>query len=454
MPLQIPSQLVPPPSGPGGPAGGPGDLAPSGPGGPAGGALGPPNGPGGFGPPPTVDGLIPCADCGRSFNPGDSIVFAGEHVCPNCRISCETCSAHFRAFDSTSYVRAYDSYRRTNRQLLPYCEIHTFVCADCNTRFADDMTSYYNSHNERICQDCTDNYTNCEECGNIIHQNDVYSYRCNAFCSSCYDEIVCEEENENIRLIHDYDYKPESEFHVVDCEEKHEDTLYFGIELEVDYGGETDEGVETANLSELYYCKHDGSLDNGFEIVSHPATWRYWLAADLTWMKRLKSADYKSYNTKTCGMHIHVSRKALSELDILKLVEFFKRNQAFIIYMSRRLPSLLRQWAQVDESCRTNILRKIKRKLGDDRYRAINIRPTTTIEFRIFRGTLDAQAFLRNLAFIRSLIAFVKRSKLPQMTHADYLRYLRSHANRVLENEQIALQLIAWVTGFNERGNH
>lgn len=26
---------------------------------------------------------------------------------------------------------------------------------------------------------------------------------------------------------------------------------------------------------DFYYCKHDGSLDDGFEIVSHPATAEY-----------------------------------------------------------------------------------------------------------------------------------------------------------------------------------
>ena len=52
---------------------------------------------------------------------------------------------------------------------------------------------------------------------------------------------------------------------------------YFGVELEVDEGGESDSNAERvldiANSGrELIYCKHDGSLNDGFEIVTHPMT--------------------------------------------------------------------------------------------------------------------------------------------------------------------------------------
>ena len=53
-----------------------------------------------------------------------------------------------------------------------------------------------------------------------------------------------------------------------------------GVELEIDHGGESDYNAERilalANQSEeRIYCKHDGSLDDGFEIVSHPMTMDY-----------------------------------------------------------------------------------------------------------------------------------------------------------------------------------
>lgn len=50
-----------------------------------------------------------------------------------------------------------------------------------------------------------------------------------------------------------------------------------GVELEIDGAGEYSGNAKTilalANAKEdLIYCKHDGSLDEGFEIVTHPMT--------------------------------------------------------------------------------------------------------------------------------------------------------------------------------------
>ena len=52
---------------------------------------------------------------------------------------------------------------------------------------------------------------------------------------------------------------------------------YLGAELEIDGAGECSENAqEILNLAngdwELIYCKHDGSLDDGFEVVTHPMT--------------------------------------------------------------------------------------------------------------------------------------------------------------------------------------
>lgn len=53
--------------------------------------------------------------------------------------------------------------------------------------------------------------------------------------------------------------------------------LFIGVELEIDDGGECSDNADTlmyiANRdNEHLYCKHDGSLEDGFEHVSHPMT--------------------------------------------------------------------------------------------------------------------------------------------------------------------------------------
>ena len=70
------------------------------------------------------------------------------------------------------------------------------------------------------------------------------------------------------KQVHDYYYKPEPIFYGTG-------SRYLGVELEIDEGGESHENagqiLRLANSGdELVYCKHDGSLNEGFEIVTHP----------------------------------------------------------------------------------------------------------------------------------------------------------------------------------------
>ena len=70
--------------------------------------------------------------------------------------------------------------------------------------------------------------------------------------------------------IHDYYYKPAPIFYG-------NGPRFFGVELEIDGAGEdSDNARELLNVGNPYdlehiYCKHDGSPEDGIEIVSHPS---------------------------------------------------------------------------------------------------------------------------------------------------------------------------------------
>lgn len=114
------------------------------------------------------------------------------------------------------------------------------------------------------------------------------------------------------RYIHDYSYKPDPEF-------KGEGKRYFGVELEVDYGGNDNakEVLDIANYDkENIYIKSDGSLDDGFEIVTHPMTLNYYINL-MPWeevMRKLIRMGYKSHKAGTCSLHIHINRTAFGYL--------------------------------------------------------------------------------------------------------------------------------------------
>lgn len=189
-------------------------------------------------------------------------------------------------------------------------------------------------------------------------------------------------------------------------------------------------------LGKQIIVKHDGSLKNGFEIVSGPAPLDYhreklwkpffdWHQEEMI----LRSHD-AAYGT--CGMHVHVSREPLGWLQIGKMVQFLHapENYQFVRYMAGRpsssryadylTPKRLRPtgiqatWGpdgkggvQLIKTTRDKST-PVYRVQSDtiNRYTALNLRNPKTVEFRIFRGTLNPGTFFARLEFCNALTKF------------------------------------------------
>ena len=157
-----------------------------------------------------------------------------------------------------------------------------------------------------LCNRCSALYVSCEDCGRLILESTArYSDDDYPYCAGCFSN------HEDNRAIHDYYYKPQPIFFG-------EGPRYFGVELEIDEGGEDEDNadriLDVANTDLRYhmYAKHDGSLNEGFEIISHPCSIDYHMNK-IPWGKILDKAiylGYTSHSSGTCGLHIHVSRKA------------------------------------------------------------------------------------------------------------------------------------------------
>ena len=141
-----------------------------------------------------------------------------------------------------------------------------------------------------LCTNCFENhYTYCEECGRLIH-NDCVCYENGSdipYCSSCYDDLF-------EKTIKNYSYKPEPIFYGVN-------DLFMGVELEIDMAGEDNSNAEdvirSANSEDEHiYCKHDGSLEEGFEIVSHPMTLEYH-KSEMLWNDIMNTAVELGYSS-------------------------------------------------------------------------------------------------------------------------------------------------------------
>ena len=293
--------------------------------------------------------------------------------------------------------------------VCPECmEDTTAVCGRCGERIwiEDDAGNEDAGH---LCQSCYDRYYNtCDECHRIICEEDAYYEDDDRVL--CYD---CHRRHRSRYSINDYSYKPDPIFYG-------SDTLYMGVEIELDEGGESDNQarklLEIANAeSERIYCKHDGSLNDGFEVVSHPMTLEYHMKT-MPWQAVLEKArqmDYRSHQAKTCGLHIHVNRTAFGdniaeqEEVIARILYFFEKHWEELLKFSRRTHRQMEQWSNrygYKESP-AEILDHAKKGFRGFRYTAVNLTNANTIEFRLFRGTLRYNSFIAALQLIDRICA-------------------------------------------------
>ncbi len=343
-----------------------------------------------------------------------------------------------------------------DQELCPSCvETETVLCAECGDRIWRDDNA--GSRDTPLCQTCYErHYTNCTRCGALLHEDDA--------CYSGDDPdneeplcCICHQRLERSRVIQGYYYKPEPIFYG-------EDSRYFGVELEIDGGGEDHsnarELVRLANRSnELIYCKHDGSLDDGFEIVTHPMSLEFHQKA-MPWaeiMKEAVSMGYTSHQAGTCGLHIHVNRnafgstEALQDACIARILYFFEKNWEELLKFSRRTQHQLDRWAaRYGYKDQPREILDHAKKGGSGRYSCVNLQNDDTIEFRIFRGTLKYNTLIATLQLVDrvcqvalnlsdiqlkelSWTTFVSGCQAPELV--QYLKERRLYVNDPVQGE-------------------
>lgn len=360
-----------------------------------------------------------CADCGNRHLASDFEKVDGERICSNCRhdhyTRCECCDRWFRNdSDSVSYYDSIDANIcddcLSNSPRLSYCDnCEELMWSNCAHDVYSDEDRY-----ESWCEDCVDNHAYyCEECGNY-YTSDVRFY--NDICEYC-----AEGEHEPMDIadwsapqgIRDYYYKPRPCF----LPEYDADTIYIGTELEVEHHGSTCRDIhkDADMINEALgfsYCKHDGSLsEDGIEIVTHPATFDYYMSRkdEITALfKRLSDLGYTSHNNRNCGLHFHISLFPFikkNEYAVHNLIILVDTLWDKLVRFSRRTESQLDQWARryntKYDKC-TNVYDRAKSHRC--RYMAVNLENSHTVEIRMMRGSINPETFFATLQLIQRLI--------------------------------------------------
>lgn len=307
-----------------------------------------------------------------------------------------------------------------------YCstclETLTEVCDCCGQRFM--RNELHQEQDLALCYSCLDSYAYCTQCGRLVPDDELHYLGDNGYCDSCYEARI------SYRGVESYYYKPEPIFYGTGGR-------YLGVELEVDEGGESDSRacqlMSLANYShEHIYIKHDGSLSDGFEIVTHPMTLDYHMTV-MPWAELLTEAvhmGYLSHQSGTCGLHVHVSRSALGDSlteqeDVIARILFFVENHwNELLKFSRRTRDQIEQWAsRYGRKDDPKAVLDHAKKNHYQRYKCVNLTNYSTIEFRMFRGTLKLNTLLATLQLVDKICEValcLSDQEMQNLTWADF----------------------------------
>lgn len=302
-----------------------------------------------------------------------------------------------------------------------------FWCESCDSLWHDDYGIHYNG--DTYCEGCHEsNAYTCEDCGDDCWSGDDH------YCQNDDDDY---QENSPI---HNYSYRPSPAFFG-------KGKYYLGFELEVEARNSgRHEGAEMAQdlFGAHVYLKDDGSLDDGFEIVTHPHTLTEY-QTNFNWggLSKLKSQGLRSWNTRTCGLHVHVSRSAFAVDGVrLSYEQRILRRQAHELRFMKLIYDNERQVCRIAGRSSNHyatfgdkgkLVSKVKHGIQENgRYSAINTENDDTLEVRVFKGSLRPERVLSALEFVTASVEYTRdlpiNGKNNALTWLRFTGYVAQHA--------------------------
>lgn len=333
--------------------------------------------------------------------------------------------------------RTFDDPHSGEQRYCGYCASqHIAVCGGCSSETSSARSARVVINGGRrisVCFDCADHYVSCVHCGYYYDTREA-DYCCNdseegnnEYLNGC----RCNQCNYTRRymrnVIKNYGYKPRPDFRAIGpemrfspgerecdcCEPKPVDsTLYLGFELEVEVNRDRDR-TEVAQelqdaLGNVAYLKEDGSIDSGFEIVTHPMTLDYAMS-EFNWSALRKGRkDRDIHSADNCGLHVHVSKAAFSgPAHEYRWLLFWHRNQVAMRALADRNSS----YAEYRDTDRSQFVDIAKRAYSarTERYSAINTNNEHTHEVRVFASTLYINRLRASLQLVEATVEYTRR---------------------------------------------
>jgi hypothetical protein len=367
---------------------------------------------------------------------------------------------HQLSINRTKMVLAYLEHKRTNNQAAffvivndlktefetrndmiwfgEFCSKIRVRVADCGHMHLDRESAEFRgshedpNHTRWVCQACA---TEAVESGERIQDtrsNVYYLAEFAVMARTSSGELMLDRRHPDIRfneryncwhtnswsphanLITHYHTSKNIGFTIIDSPWFRQHRRAFGLELEVQ---STSRSTPTNTLAgrihdvlnpggsvgEYCFFERDGSIGEGFEIITQPAGLDiHRQKMDLFLNNPELKQGLRSHEGGSCGLHIHVGKQYVTQAQIYRVQSFLNdvRNEGLIKKISRRYGN---SYARIRPEMAK--LSPYNKNTGE-RYEALNVSGTATIEFRIFRGSLRYESVMAALEFVDSLLNF------------------------------------------------
>ena len=195
------------------------------------------------------------------------------------------------------------------------------------------------------------------------------------------------------------------------------DSIYMGVELETLYSTKLNvESLYSYNKEgNIALLKEDGSIQGlGFEIVTCAMS----LDVQLTYWRELIEQFGKELTPhSSCGMHVHISRQPLSQLQIGKILVFLNdpANDWYINEIAGRT---------ANDYCERKPKKIEDVNCPQSRYEALNLTNDSTIEFRLFASSNDYYLIASRIQFCHALTKYCEHAELTKLHWQDFKQWV------------------------------
>lgn len=267
-----------------------------------------------------------------------------------------------------------------------------------------------------VCPDCRDDALFCSAGDHYISESSRYSWldEDDLICANC------ENSQSNPReLIESWNYRPSLEFHP-EVPTDPLRPLYIGIELEMTWpqhhrGGARQLAYDwltelTTTHEGLLYVKGDSSVEDGWEVVTHPME-PDWALENFPFDFFQEAIDHGASATHTStGTHVHIDKASLTTAQLWKMLQLHYKLKDFCGIMGGRgTNASYASWEQ-GESMKARFAQIAREKgrafEGEARYVPVNVRNEHTIELRYMAGGISPDIIRKNIEWVKALYDF------------------------------------------------